>query len=41
MTTDMDPEVASVGMEEEADFADVDPLQQQMLKNFRFDFVFL
>jgi hypothetical protein len=40
MTTDMDPGVASVDMEE-GDFVEVDPLQQQMLKTFRFDFVFV
>jgi hypothetical protein len=40
MTTDMDPGVASVGMEE-GDFVEVDPLQQQMLKAFRFDSVFV
>jgi hypothetical protein len=44
MTTDMDPGVASVGMEEEeGDFVEFDPLQQQqqMLKTFRFDSVFV
>jgi hypothetical protein len=40
MTTNMDPGVASVGMEE-GDFVEVDALQQQqMLKTFRFDSVF-
>jgi len=38
----MDPGVASVGMEE-GDFVEVDALQQQqqMLKTFRFDSVFV
>jgi hypothetical protein len=39
MTTDVDPGVASVGME--GAFVEVDPLQQQMLKTFRFDSVFV
>jgi hypothetical protein len=37
MTTDMDRGVA----DEEEDFVEVDPLQQLMLKTFRFDSVFV